>query len=94
MPSWQSGQGAANVPSFPTRPGPREALLVLVQWALERSHGGRRVPTEDKEPSVGSSLSALTSCSCLIGKGWGWGWEWGWLVGVTFPWPGLQQDSP
>ncbi|XP_019063291.1 uncharacterized protein LOC104863534 [Fukomys damarensis] len=53
---------------FPSRPGPREALLVLGQWALEKGHGSCSVPTKDKEPSVGSGLGlqALTSCSCLL----------------------------
>jgi hypothetical protein len=71
------------MPSFSAGPGPMEALLVLGQWALERGHGGRRVPTKDKGPSVGSGLWVLASCSCLLGRGW----EWGWSVRVMFPQP-------
>lgn len=59
------------MPSFPAGPGPLEAPLVLGQWALEKGHGGCRVPTKDKEPSVGSGLWALPSCSCLLGGGGG-----------------------
>lgn len=56
MSTWQAGQGASNVPSFPAGPGPWEVLLVLGQWALEKGCGGHKVPTENKEPSVGSRL--------------------------------------
>jgi hypothetical protein len=56
MPSWQGGQEATYMPSFPAGSGPKEAPLVLRQRALETGHGGYRVPTKDKEPSVGSSL--------------------------------------
>ena len=55
----------------PRMPKLWEALLVLGQWALERGRGGCRVPTEDKEPSVGLDSWALTSCSWLTGKSWG-----------------------
>lgn len=71
MSAWQGNQEACDVPSFPARLGPREALLVLGQWALERGRGGCSVPTEDKEPSVGPDSWALTSCSWLTGKSWG-----------------------
>ena len=67
----------SNVPSFPAGPGPREALLVLGQWALERGCGGCRIPTEDKEPSVGSSLLGSDQLQLPhwqeLGVGWGWG---------------------
>lgn len=76
MSTWQGGQEASDVPSFPAGPGPREALLVLGQWALERGHGGCRVPTEDKEPSVGSGLLGSDQLQLPhwqeLGVGWGW----------------------
>lgn len=56
MSTWHRSQAVSYVPSFPAGPGPREALLVLGQWVLKRGCVGCRIPTEDKEPSVGSSL--------------------------------------
>lgn len=50
MSAWQGSQEACDVPSFPVGLGPREALLVLGQWALEQGHGGCRVPTKTKSP--------------------------------------------
>lgn len=41
---------------FPSWAWSPRGLTVLGQWALERSRGGCRAPTEDKEPSVGSGL--------------------------------------
>lgn len=77
MSTWQGGQVVSNVPSFPAGPGPQEALLVLGQWALERGCGGCRIPTEDKELSVGSGLSGSDQLQLPhwreLGVGWGWG---------------------
>lgn len=76
MSTWQGGQEASSVPSFPAWPGPREVLLVLGQWALEKDRGGHKVPTEDKEPSVGSRLLGSDQLQLPhwqeLGVGWGW----------------------
>lgn len=61
---------------------------MLGHWALERGQGGRRVPTEDKGPSVDYSLWVLASTAASLARV-----GVGWLMGVTFPQPEMQQDT-
>lgn len=60
-----------------SQPGlaPGEVPLVLGQWALEKGCGGHKVPTKDKEPSVGSRLLISDQLQLPhwqeLGVGWG-----------------------
>lgn len=46
---------------------------MLGQWALEKGRGGHRVPTEDKEPSVGSRLLGSDQLQLPHWQEWGVG---------------------
>lgn len=46
---------------------------MLGQWALQKGRGGHRIPTEDKEPSVGALLLGSDQLQLPHWQEWGEG---------------------